>query len=114
VQTCALPICNDIFLGKHLLVHWDIKTQFFIHSVTTYLTQIISLVAEEKFVDNSTSSFLIGRFGITQLSIYMFYRFLFRVGWIFLQSIMDNGIICRSEEHTSELQSRENLVCRLL
>src|SRR5436309_8855185 len=23
-------------------------------------------------------------------------------------------IICRSEEHTSELQSRENLVCRLL
>src|SRR5579883_1068234 len=24
------------------------------------------------------------------------------------------GIYCRSEEHTSELQSRENLVCRLL
>src|SRR5690606_39720451 len=23
-------------------------------------------------------------------------------------------IVCRSEEHTSELQSRENLVCRLL
>src|SRR5690606_40682195 len=26
----------------------------------------------------------------------------------------DFGIIARSEEHTSELQSRENLVCRLL
>src|SRR5436309_9299191 len=26
----------------------------------------------------------------------------------------DMGIISRSEEHTSELQSRENLVCRLL
>src|SRR5436309_9814468 len=25
-----------------------------------------------------------------------------------------NGQNCRSEEHTSELQSRENLVCRLL
>src|SRR5690606_41721048 len=24
------------------------------------------------------------------------------------------GLLCRSEEHTSELQSRENLVCRLL
>src|SRR5690606_40238372 len=24
------------------------------------------------------------------------------------------GFFCRSEEHTSELQSRENLVCRLL
>src|SRR5690606_40410293 len=26
----------------------------------------------------------------------------------------DNGTATRSEEHTSELQSRENLVCRLL
>src|SRR5690606_40677714 len=26
----------------------------------------------------------------------------------------DIGVIIRSEEHTSELQSRENLVCRLL
>src|SRR5690606_41719919 len=25
-----------------------------------------------------------------------------------------NGLVYRSEEHTSELQSRENLVCRLL
>src|SRR5690606_23360178 len=25
-----------------------------------------------------------------------------------------SSIVCRSEEHTSELQSRENLVCRLL
>src|SRR5690606_24065090 len=31
------------------------------------------------------------------------------------QSIMDaNRLLARSEEHTSELQSRENLVCRLL
>src|SRR5690606_40786767 len=28
--------------------------------------------------------------------------------------LQDPGIIRRSEEHTSELQSRENLVCRLL
>src|SRR5690606_40668868 len=29
-------------------------------------------------------------------------------------TVEDPGITCRSEEHTSELQSRENLVCRLL
>src|SRR5690606_39309173 len=35
-------------------------------------------------------------------------------------SCQENGLVrmnnkgCRSEEHTSELQSRENLVCRLL
>src|SRR5436309_7848967 len=34
-----------------------------------------------------------------------------------LQSVIKRAAIlaeCRSEEHTSELQSRENLVCRLL
>src|SRR5690606_40418508 len=29
------------------------------------------------------------------------------------RSVADDGIHGRSEEHTSELQSRENLVCRL-
>src|SRR5690606_41968544 len=28
--------------------------------------------------------------------------------------LIDSGCMARSEEHTSELQSRENLVCRLL
>src|SRR5690606_40878958 len=32
-----------------------------------------------------------------------------RVGWLAIK-----GSTIRSEEHTSELQSRENLVCRLL
>src|SRR5690606_40021693 len=30
------------------------------------------------------------------------------------QHVYDDPLYCRSEEHTSELQSRENLVCRLL
>src|SRR5690606_32341085 len=32
----------------------------------------------------------------------------------YFQSITDVSKLARSEEHTSELQSRENLVCRLL
>src|SRR5690606_40857175 len=28
--------------------------------------------------------------------------------------VVDPAVVARSEEHTSELQSRENLVCRLL
>src|SRR5690606_40649211 len=31
-----------------------------------------------------------------------------------IQTILKDNPACRSEEHTSELQSRENLVCRLL
>src|SRR5690606_40144289 len=30
------------------------------------------------------------------------------------QCLQDGALLARSEEHTSELQSRENLVCRLL
>src|SRR5690606_40278797 len=42
---------------------------------------------------------------------------LFQVGCIGLMKAIDNfdlGQNVRSEEHTSELQSRENIVCRLL
>src|SRR5690606_40783297 len=44
------------------------------------------------------------------------YHNIFRVGAI-MQDLgfwLLNDIVWRSEEHTSELQSRENLVCRLL
>src|SRR5215475_16216354 len=37
-----------------------------------------------------------------------------RVGFIDLATSLITCAACRSEEHTSELQSRENLVCRLL
>src|SRR5690606_41742631 len=33
---------------------------------------------------------------------------------LFRRAILEQAAIRRSEEHTSELQSRENLVCRLL
>src|SRR5688572_31831364 len=34
--------------------------------------------------------------------------------WLSLKKIIDNRRLVRSEEHTSELQSQSNLVCRLL
>src|SRR5688572_28692680 len=37
-----------------------------------------------------------------------------RVAWIDLRSIFQSANLARSEEHTSELQSQSNLVCRLL
>src|SRR5215475_9621997 len=38
----------------------------------------------------------------------------YRAGWYLLSAPPANAGLARSEEHTSELQSRENLVCRLL
>src|SRR5690606_41770795 len=37
-----------------------------------------------------------------------------RFGRLTQEKIVQHFVKCRSEEHTSELQSRENLVCRLL
>src|SRR5690606_41086572 len=39
-------------------------------------------------------------------------RHLYRPDWAIVRTLVTKGV--RSEEHTSELQSRENLVCRLL
>src|SRR5215217_9365882 len=36
------------------------------------------------------------------------------IGWLFLGGQLGTGVGLRSEEHTSELQSRQYLVCRLL
>src|SRR5690606_40046605 len=36
------------------------------------------------------------------------------LNWLWLSALFCCSLMLRSEEHTSELQSRENLVCRLL
>ena len=43
---------NDIVFGQNLLVHFNIKTKFFVHSITTNFTEIVSLIREEQLVDN--------------------------------------------------------------
>src|SRR5690606_41304316 len=64
--------------------------------------------------------------GVTRLTVQTAYSALQEAGWIestvgrgtfVSQSLRPNTFgraLARSEEHTSELQSRENLVCRLL
>src|SRR5690606_39936759 len=42
------------------------------------------------------------------------FHLLSRIYQLMLEFFLSLRIIARSEEHTSELQSRENLVCRLL
>ena len=75
---------DDIFLGQDLLVHSDIESQFLVHSIASYLAQIVTLVGEKQLIDDTTCRLLIGRLGITQLTIDMLDRFLFGVGRILL------------------------------
>ncbi len=84
---------NDVFFGQDLFVHPNVKPEFFIHPVAAYLTEVIALVGKEKFIDNTACGFLIRRFGVTQLTVDMLYGLLFGVGRVFLQGVVDNGII---------------------
>ena len=84
---------NDIFLGQDLLVHSNIQSQFFVHSITSNLSKVITLIGKEQFIYNTTCCFLIGWLSITQLTIDMFNSLFFRVRWILLKGVMDNGII---------------------
>src|SRR5690606_40323016 len=57
-----------------------------------------------------------GYAGLGDISVFLFFGLVGVLGTVFLQSqeFSLSHILPRSEEHTSELQSRENLVCRLL
>src|SRR2546430_11953729 len=52
--------------------------------------------------------------GLGHDSIVAAFRLGFKPGMIAIAAAMNSGPAVRSEEHTSELQSQSNLVCRLL
>ena len=67
------------------------RPEFLVHSVTSYLTKVVTLVGEEQLVDNTACSFFIWRLGITQLTVDMLHGFLLGVGWVFLKGVVDNA-----------------------
>src|SRR5690606_40808127 len=88
VQTCALPISGKVFL-------------------TTVISNLSSPVCLQ-YIYESFGSIICLMFSSISRIFPKLYSFCsenrFKVA----------SILSRSEEHTSELQSRENLVCRLL
>ena len=81
---------NDIFLREDTHVHISRQIQFLVDSVTTYITKVISFFWEEQVVDNFTCTCIIGRIGVTQLTIDIQHSFFFRVTRVLLQSIIYN------------------------
>ena len=82
---------NNIFLSQDTNINVSIKIQFLIDTITTYLTQIITLIREEQVLENLTCTCVICRISITQLTIDIVNSFLLRVTWILCQSIEDNS-----------------------
>src|SRR5690606_39539934 len=85
VQTCALPIFHILDIARSFGVDSARMLNFFLQSACI---SVLATIAAGWATDR------------------------IRLRWIVVT--MGIGGALRSEEHTSELQSRENLVCRLL
>src|SRR5690606_40314333 len=93
-------------LSGALLLSWNQITM----SKTDIINSARTIIPTSKHLDHSSAVYVLKRYylniiGFSYLAIG--YLFSFLDIYTFLQ-------LERSEEHTSELQSRENLVCRLL
>src|SRR5690606_39889693 len=82
------------------------------------LSFIFSANAQDSVNDEIDNAIKYGRYDVAKKELYKLVRsqptqgkHFYRLGLIHLN---ENNQDSRSEEHTSELQSRENLVCRLL
>ena len=84
---------DNIFFGQNSHLRFDIQIQFFIDPVTTYFSEVITFIREEKLVDNIAGCSFIRRFRITQLPVDMKHCFFFRVTRVFLQGVVNNGKI---------------------
>ena len=82
---------DNVFTCQHPLLHSCIKPQLFIEPVTAHLTQVITLVREEQFIDHIPGSGLIRWFGVPELPVNMHHRFLLRVTGVLLQGVVNNG-----------------------
>src|SRR5256886_16636478 len=86
---------------------------FFFNDTAT--TEIYTLSLHDALPISSTAAFQPGPF----MAIYYATKaFVFSFSVALAEEVRGTGVsvttLCRSEEHTSELQSQSNLVCRLL
>src|SRR5690606_16487620 len=84
---------DDIILGQCLFIQREINIQFAVDLVTAYFTEVITFIAEEEFVNDTTGGFIIGSISATELAVDELNRFEFAVGCILVQCAVDDSII---------------------
>ena len=84
---------NNILFCQYLHIHVRSQSQLFVDSVTSYLAKVISFFREEQVIDNLTSTGIISRICITQLTVNVKYSLFFRVARVFLKGIKYNRVV---------------------
>ena len=99
----------DVFFGQYLDIDRNAQVEFFVDAITTYITEVITLFAEEKVGDNLASGGIIRSFGVAQLTIDVAYGLSLRIGGILVQGVEDDGVI--AGRHVGTLQHDSGHAC---
>ena len=86
---------DNVLFFKHMyidIIRLAIE-QFAVDAIATHFAQVVAFFGEEQTVHQFARRSIVGRFGITQLTINMQHGFTFRVTRVFLERIVDDGKI---------------------
>jgi DNA-directed RNA polymerase subunit beta len=78
---------NNILFCQYLHIHIRSQPQLLVDSVTAYFAKVISFFREEQVIDNLTSTGIISRICITQLTVDVKHSLLLRVRGVFSESV---------------------------
>lgn len=84
---------DDVFVSKYQCFFINIQFQFVVDFVVFYFFEVVMFIGEEQFIDDIVGGFFIGWICIVQLLVDILYCFYFRIGRVFLQCIVYNGVI---------------------
>ncbi len=86
---------DDVLLGEHPHAELTFEAQFFVDAVAAHLTEVVALLAEEQLVDHAASRLQIGGLSVAQLAVDHLHGLLLGVRGVFLQGVVDQGIVGR-------------------
>ena len=87
----VLDDLDYVFLSQDTCVLRDGHIELAVDTVTTYLTQVITLLGEEEVLDHLTCRSIIGRLCITELAVDIEDRLFLGLSRVFLQGVEDDG-----------------------
>lgn len=84
---------DDVFVGQYQGFFINIQFQFVVDFVMAYFFEVVMFIGKEQFIDDIVCGFFIGWICFVQLLVDVLYCFYFRIGRVFLQCVIYNGVI---------------------
>ena len=87
----VLDDLDHVLLGQDACVIGDRHVELAVDAVTSYLAQVITLLGEEEVLDHLSRRSIIGRLGVTELTVDIEDSLFLGLSRVFLQGVEDDG-----------------------